>query len=163
MTNPLLPSAIESNEPGRKRIAVSVSGEIKEQRPSLAQTSFVWFLRAMAAIAMASGLTYWSQLIGIGGETLQRYELMPVLWRVPSVVLAVLLPCASMGLWMLTSWGIVLWTIACLIEISIYGVWATHYDSRPEVVMGHVVALAILLGFIVVIALERHRERLNEY
>ena len=141
---------------------MSVSGEIKERQPSPVQTAFVWFLRAMAAIAMASGLSYWAELIGLGGS-LPRFDLMTVHWQVPSVILAVLLPCASMGLWMLTSWGIVLWTIACLIEISIYGVWSDFYMSRPEIVVAHVVALAILFAFIVIIAIQRRRERLNQY
>lgn len=142
---------------------VTLSGEMKEQRQSVVQTVFVWFLRAMAAVAMIAGLSYWAQLIGLSNNTLPRFDLLPVHWQVPCVILAVLLPVASMGLWMLTSWGIVLWTAACLIEISIYGVWAGSYMPRPQLVMGHLIALSVLFVFILIIAWQHYRDRLNEY
>jgi hypothetical protein len=151
---------------GKRReqgLVVTLSGEMKEQRQSVVQTVFVWFLRAMAAVAMFAGLSYWAQLIGLSNDTLPRFDLLPVQWQVPCVVLAVLLPVASMGLWMLTSWGVVLWTVACLIEISIYGVWADSFMSRPQLVIGHVAALSVLLIFILIIAWQRYRDRLNEY
>lgn len=142
---------------------VTLSGEMKEQRQSVVQTVFVWFLRAMAAVAMVSGLTYWAQLVGLSNETLPRFDQLSVHWQVPCVVLAVLLPVASMGLWMLTSWGVVLWTVACLIEIAIYGVWAERYMPRPQLVLGHIAALSVLFVFIVIIAVQRWRDRLSEY
>lgn len=142
---------------------VTLTGEMKEQRQSVVQTVFVWFLRAMAAVAMIAGLSYWAQLVGLSNETLPRFDRLPVHWQVPCVVLAVLLPVASMGLWMLTSWGVVLWTIACLIEIAIYGVWSERYLPRPELVLGHVTALVVLFVFILIIAWQRYRARLNEY
>jgi hypothetical protein len=141
----------------------TLSGEMKEQRQSMVQTVFVWFLRLMAVIAMVSGLSYWAQLIGLANDTLPRFDLLPVHWQVPCVTLAVLLPCASMGLWMVTSWGIVLWTIACLIEISIYGVWSDSYAARPNVVIGHTISLAVLFVFIVILSIQRYRERVNNY
>lgn len=136
---------------------------MKEQRPSLAQALFVWFLRAMAVVAMVTGLSYWAQLVGLSNEQLPRFDLLPVHWQVPCVILAVLLPVASMGLWSLSSWGIVLWTVACVIQISIYGIWSDRYASRPEIVVALTGALAVLLGFIVILAVQRFRERSNDY
>ncbi|QKV18346.1 DUF6163 family protein [Oricola thermophila] len=140
-----------------------LTGEIREQQQSVVQAVFVWFLRAMAAVAMIAGLSYWAQLIGLDNDSLPRFDRLPVHWKVPCVTLAVLLPVASMGLWTLTSWGIVLWTFACLIEISIYGIWADRYMSRPGLVAGLVGALSVLFVFIVILAVRRFRERLNEY
>ncbi|MAZ15710.1 MAG: hypothetical protein CL535_05185 [Ahrensia sp.] len=134
---------------------------MKEKRQSTAEIVFVWFLRLMAIIAMISGLSYWSQLTGIGGADLPRFDELPVHWQVPWGVLAVLLPCASMGLWMLTSWGVVLWVAASILEIAVYGVWSDSYISRPTVVIGHIVALTVLAAILVVIGLQRYRDRVN--
>ncbi|MFZ2102568.1 MAG: DUF6163 family protein [Oricola sp.] len=142
---------------------VTLGGEMKEQRHTVVQTAFVWFLRLMAAIAMLSGLSYWGQLIGLFDQSSPRFDQMAVAWQVPSVVLAVLLPCASMGLWMLTSWGIVLWTAACVIEIAIYGIWSDRYVAKPEIVIGHMGALAVLFVFIVIVVFQRYRDRANNY
>ncbi len=134
---------------------------MKEKRPTTAEIVFVWFLRLMAIIAMISGLSYWSQLTGIGSADLPRFDELPVHWQVPWVVLAVLLPCASMGLWMLTSWGVVLWAAASVLEIAVYGVWSDSYISRPTVVFGHIVALTLLAAILIVIALQRYRDRVH--
>ncbi|MCI5077112.1 DUF6163 family protein [Oricola sp.] len=140
---------------------VAISGEMKEEPFSLIQMLFVWFLRLMATVALFSGLSYWAQLTGLGAADLPRFDELPVHWQVPWVVLAVLLPCAAMGLWMLTSWGIVLWVIASFIEIGVYGVWSESYISRPAVVVGHAAALTLLALILVTMAIQRYRERLH--
>ena len=138
------------------------SGEgMKEKRPTTVDVIFVWFLRLMAIVSMLSGLSYWAQLTGIGGADLPRFDELPVHWQFPWVVLAVLLPCASMGLWMLTSWGVVLWAAASVIEIAVYGVWSDSYVARPTVVFGHVVALAVLAAILILMGLQRYRDRVN--
>jgi Family of unknown function (DUF6163) len=136
---------------------------MKEEKSTLAQTGFVWFLRMMAFFAMLSGITYWAQLVGIANETLPRFDLLPVHWQVPCVVLAVLFPCASMGLWMLTSWGIVLWGAALMIEIAMYGVWSETYADKPYLVMSHVAALTLLLVFMGAVMIQRYRRRISDY
>ena len=133
----------------------------KEKLPTTAEVVFVWFLRLMSIIAMISGISYWSQLTGIGNADLPRFDELPVHWQVPWVVLAVLLPCASMGLWMLTSWGVVLWAAASILEIAVYGVWSDSYLSRPMVVFGHIVALTVLAAILIVIGLQRYRDRVH--
>lgn len=142
---------------------VSLSGEMKEERPSLVQTAFVWFLRVMAAFAMVAGLSYWAQLIGVDNDQLPRFDLLELHWQVPGVVLAVLLPCAAMGLWMLTTWGIVLWGASLCIEIAMYGVWAERYVSKPQLVASHAVSLAVLAAFLIIIVVQRWRRRVNDY
>ena len=136
-------------------------GGMAEKRPTTVEIAFVWFLRLMAVISMVSGLSYWAQLTGLGAADLPRFDELPVHWQVPWVVLAVLLPCASMGLWMLTSWGIVLWAVASLLEIAVYGVWSASYISRPAVVFGHILALTVLAAILILIGLQRYRDRVN--
>jgi hypothetical protein len=141
----------------------SLSGEMKEDRPTLAQTGLVWFLRLMAVSSMVFGIAYWAQLIGVAHTTIPRFDLLPLHWQVPCVVLAVLFPCASMGLWMLTSWGVVLWAAAIGIEIGMYGVWSQTYVAKPQIVISHSVSLAVLLLFLGIVLAQRLRRRINDY
>lgn len=136
---------------------MTLNGEMRIERPTLAQTGFVWFLRIMSVFAMVSGITYWAQLMGIATDALPRFDLLPLRWQVPCTVLAVLLPCASMGLWMLTSWGIVLWVIALCTEIAMYGIWAETYVARPSLVIAHAAALAVLAAFVIAVLIQRYR------
>ena len=140
---------------------VTTEGGMTEQRQTTAGIAFVWFLRLMAVVSMISGISYWAQLTGLSAADLPRFDELPVHWQVPWVVLAVLLPCASMGLWMLTSWGIVLWVAASLLEIAVYGVWSDSYISRPSVVFGHVAALTVLAAILVALGLQHYRNRVN--
>lgn len=142
---------------------MTLNGEMREERPTLAQAGFVWFLRIMSVFAMISGLSYWVQLVGIAGDSLPRFDLLPVHWQVPCTVLAVLFPCASMGLWMLTSWGIVLWAAALMIEIAMYGIWSDTYSYRPGLVFSHIAALAVLIAFGTAVLVQRYRRRISDY
>ena len=138
------------------------SGErMTQEPPTTAEITYTWFLRLMAMIAMISGLSYWAQLTGLGAEGLPRFDELPVHWQVPWVMLAILLPCASMGLWMLASWGVVLWVVASLMEIGVYGVWADSYVERPAVVLGHIVALTVLAGILIALAIQHYRNRVH--
>lgn len=142
---------------------MALNGEMREVRPSLAQTGFVWFLRIMAIFAMISGLSYWAQLVGLTNQAIPPFDQLPMHWKVPYTALAVLLPCASMGLWMLTSWGIVLWAVAMLLEIAMYGYWADSYVARPNLVIAHAAALAVLCAFFIAVLIQRYRRRISDY
>lgn len=138
------------------------SGERAAQKPqTTVEIAYTWFLRLMAIVAMISGLSYWAQLTGLGAEALPRFDELPLHWQMPWVVLALLLPCASMGLWMLASWGIVLWVVASLMEIGVYGFWADSYVSRPAVVFGHIVALTVMAGILIALGVQHYRNRVH--
>lgn len=138
------------------------SGERAAQRPhTTVEIAYTWFLRLMAIVSMMSGLSYWAQLTGLGSDSLPRFDELPLHWQFPWVVLALLLPCASMGLWMLASWGVVLWVVASIMEIAIYGIWAGSYVSRPAVVVGHVAALAVITGLLITMGIQHYRNRVH--
>jgi hypothetical protein len=98
-------------------------------RQSLAETAFVWFQRVIAGYCLLFGVLYWIRLIGVYPGILWRFDLMPVYWQVAGVVLAVFFPFAAIGLWMLVSWGPVIWAICAATETVMYVVFPDLYGT----------------------------------
>ena len=92
-------------------------------RPTLTEQAFVWFQRLIAGYCLLFGILYWVRLIGVYDGPLWRFDLMPVHWQVAAVTLAVFFPFAAIGLWMLASWGPVIWVICAVTETVMYFVF----------------------------------------
>jgi uncharacterized membrane protein len=127
-------------------------------RQSLAETAFVWFQRVIAGYCLLFGVLYWIRLVGLYSGPLWRFDLMPVYWQVAGVVLAVFFPFAAIGLWMLASWGPVIWAICAVTETVMYVVFPDLYGHRPIIPVSHLFIAALYVAFRVVIHLEKARE-----
>jgi len=66
---------------------------------------------------------------------------------VVSVTLAVLFPFAASGLWMLASWGFVIWFICAAIETTMYVGFPELFGTRIEVVVSHALVALIYAAF----------------
>ena len=111
-------------------------------RPSAAELAFAGFQRVVAASCLIFGLFYWARLIGIEDGALWRFDLMPVHWQIASVGLAAFFPFASIGLWMLASWGPVIWFICAATETAMYLGMPERFGSRLPIVASHLAVLA---------------------
>ncbi|WP_269930249.1 DUF6163 family protein [Aminobacter sp. HY435] len=133
------------------------AGRLHELHPSAVETAFAWFLRIVAAYCLLFGMLYWVRLIGVYDGPMWRYDLMPVHWQIASVMLAVFFPFAAIGLWMLSSWGPVIWFICAVTEIVMYGVLPDLFGSRPLIVATNIAVALIYAGFRIVLHLQRRR------
>lgn len=115
--------------------------------PSTAETAFAWFLRLVAVYCLFFGILYWVRLIGIYPGTAWRFDLMPTHWQVAASMLAVLFPFAAAGLWMLASWGPVIWFLCALTEIVMYAGFPELFGHRPSTVAAHLLVAAIYITF----------------
>lgn len=115
----------------------------KHQHATVLQLSWQWFHRAVAMLGLASGLYYWALLIGINDDAGWRFDLMPVHWQVASVTLAVLLPFAASGLWMVASWGAAIWFLCAAIEVAMHAGFPELFGARP-VLVGVLIMIAII-------------------
>ncbi len=118
-----------------------------------AQFVFAVFLRCVGAISMAIGLVYWAQLIGLAGDPALRFDLAPASWKLPAAALAVLFPVAGAGLWMMVSWGPVVYVCAAAGEVILYGLFSEIYGVsiwrlafHGEVIIVYVAFRLILRG-----------------
>jgi hypothetical protein len=126
-------------------------------RPSAAEQAFWWFHRIISGYCMLFGVLYWVRLIGFYEGPLWRFDLMPVHWQVAAVTLAVAYPIAGIGLWMLTSWGPVIWAICALTEATMYVGFPTLFGEKTTVVASHALVALLYAVFRGVLFFQRRR------
>ena len=119
------------------------SDQLKKPEETLVFTAFVWFCRLIAVFCFYAGVTYWIRLIGYYEGPLNRFDLMPVHWQVAGATLAVLFPVAACGLWMVVSWGTVIWVAAALTETVMYLGFPDLFGNKPVALIAHA-AVAVL-------------------
>ena len=127
-------------------------------RVTTLEVSWRWFHRAVAAFGMLCGLYYWARLIGINDGAAWRFDLMPVHWQVASVSLAVLFPFAASGLWMISSWGAVIWFLCAGIEVVMHAGFPELYGARPALLALHGAIAIAYFGFRAAFFLRRRRQ-----
>lgn len=117
----------------------------------------MWFQRLIAGYCLMFGVLYWIRLIGIYDGPLWRFDLMPVHWQVASVTLAVFFPFAAIGLWMLASWGPVIWAICALTELVMFVGFPDRFGDKRMIVASHVLVIALYVTFRALIAWQKRR------
>ncbi len=133
--------------------------QMKNTKPSLASITFVWFHRLISLLCLQSGVSYWVALIGFNEGALGRFDLMPVHWQVAASSLAVLLPVAAVGLWMVVSWGPVIWVAAAIAEAIMYVGFPHLFGSKPLIIIAHVSIALLYLFFRIVLRRQANANR----
>ncbi|ATU92080.1 DUF6163 family protein [Phyllobacterium zundukense] len=126
--------------------------------PTMAQLGFVWFLRLVSIYCLVAGVGYWAQLSGYYEGLLWRFDLMPWQWKVASVSLAMLYPVASTGLWMMVSWGPVIWFVAALGETLMFTVFSNYFFYRPQIAVVHGCVALLYICFRAVLFLQKRQQ-----
>lgn len=138
-----------------------INGNIQETalKPGIAEVTFVWFHRVIAAYCLLFGLLYWVRLVGYYEGDFWRFDLMPAYWRVASVSLAVLFPFAAVGLWTTASWGPVVWFCCAATEAIMYVGFPDLFGARQAVVISHALVATIYCVFRLLIYLQKRKTR----
>lgn len=116
-------------------------------RATTLELTWQWFHRVIAVYSLLFGVLYWVRLIGLYDGDLWRFDLMPVHWQVASACLAALFPFAASGLWMLASWGPVIWFICAAIETTMYVGFPELFGARIEIVVSHAFVAILYCAF----------------
>nr|WP_245262657.1 DUF6163 family protein [Ensifer sp. BR816] len=106
-------------------------------KPSLVEVLFGWFLRLVSASCFWFALNYWAMLIGFSHGGAGRFDLLAPEWRAAATALAVLYPVAAIGLWLLVSWGPVIWVLAAAIESAMHELYPGMLGDRPLILALH--------------------------
>ncbi len=125
----------------------SQEDQLKKPEETLTITAFVWFNRLIAVLCLYSAFTYWIRLIGVNEGPLNRFDLMPVYWQVAAASLAVLFPVAATGLWMVVSWGPVIWVAAAAGEAVMYLGFPQLFGTKPIAIIAHGAVAAMYVVF----------------
>lgn len=131
----------------------------RDKDETLSRSLTVWLCRVVGLALFGMGLVYWTRLVGIYDGPLWRFDLMPVWWRIAAPTLAVLYPVAGIGLWMIASWGTVIWILIVVVETVMHLGFPQFFGQEPIIVGLHISALALLGVLRVVTAFERRRRR----
>ncbi|MFZ1679735.1 MAG: DUF6163 family protein [Rhizobiaceae bacterium] len=115
--------------------------------PSVAAMAFIWFHRIMALYCLLFGTLYWVRLSGVYPGELWRFDLMPAHWKLASAALAVLFPFAAAGLWMVASWGPVIWFICAAAEIVMYGAFPELFGAKLSILVSHALVALLYVAF----------------
>lgn len=126
---------------------------------SVAETVLVWLHRVVAVYCLLFGVLYWIRLIGVYDGLTWRFDTMPIYWQAAGVCLAVFFPFAAIGLWMLASWGPVVWAICAVTEIVMYAGFPEFFGERIGTVAVHLMIAAFYAMLQLVIYLQKRRAR----
>lgn len=126
-----------------KRSSMSTVRQRENPKVEAVDRSIRLLKRLVSAILLVMGLLYWSRIIGISPEPGLRFDTMSIYWQFASVVLAVLLPLASLGLWGLFTWGTTSWLITACTQSSLHTIWPDHYGENLGVVAFHLSAIGL--------------------
>jgi Family of unknown function (DUF6163) len=145
---------------GRLHMSMTMNDDqLKRQEETPLYIAFVWFYRIIAVYSLIYGVMYWVRLIGIYDGSLWRFDLMPVHWQLASASLAVLFPVAAIGLWMMVSWGPVIWIAAAAGEVVMHAGFPQLYGSRPLTVASHITVLLLFIIFALAWQIQRRRKK----
>ena len=128
-------------------------------QPSTTEVIFAWFQRAIAGYCLLFGILYWIRLIGIYPGELWRFDLMPVHWQVAAATLADFFPFAAAGLWMLASWGPVIWFICAVTETVMYAGFPDLFGHRLLIVISHACVAVLYIVFRTAIWMQKRQLR----
>ena len=124
-------------------MTIAVPPEEKADRLNRLLT--VSLLRIAGVFLFVLGIETWIRLVGIHDGPLNRFDLMPLWWKIAAPALAVLYPVAGVGLWMTVSWGAVTWTIIVIVETIMHLGFPDLFDGMTLLVFLHFFGLGLLL------------------
>ena len=130
-----------------------MNGDIgrRAYEPSTAELTFAWFHRLIAVYCLLFGVLYWVRLIGVYDGPLWRFDLMPLHWQLAAATLAAFFPFAAIGLWMMASWGPVMWFICAATETVMYLGFPELFGQRWPIIVSHACVAVLYAAFRLVI------------
>ena len=128
-------------------------------RLTSAEIAFMWFQRVIAGYCLLFGVLYWVRLIGVYDGPLWRFDLMPLHWQLAAATLAVFFPFAAIGLWMMASWGPVMWFICAATETVMYLGFPELFGQRWPIIISHACVMVLYATFRLVIYFQNRPTR----
>ena len=106
-----------------------------------------WFLalgRLASMFLMITGLVYWADLLGMFGESgLERGIWQEAAMR---VILACSFLIASVGVWQLSFWGVVIWVLSAGVQGLAFVLLGDFARMQTTIGILHAIALLLLLS-----------------
>jgi uncharacterized membrane protein (DUF2068 family) len=114
---------------------------------------FIWFLRLLAVVYFLLGLQQWLLILDVPHTGLFMQMNMPQ--QAASGFFAVVNLVASVGLWLTSSWGSVVWLVAALCDIVLHGFFPELAMTPRFMLIFH--SCSMLMYVFLVTQLAKHR------
>ena len=99
-------------------IAMEMSGTPGgDARPTRFRRFLVWLLRLLSVVWLAKGLMAWAVIFGLGDPGQPLFEARLLSFQAITVYFAVIDLVAAVGLWLVSTWGGVLWLLATISQL----------------------------------------------
>jgi hypothetical protein len=134
---PHLSGALPASDEAMKR-----PSDVAPERRMRWSAALVWFMRIVALLWIAKGLSFWAVILGAGyGPAL--FETRTLGFQATVVYFAVIDLVAAVGLWLTSTWGGVMWLLAVMSHLILFFFF-------PGIVGGNWVLGAINGGLVLV-------------
>ncbi len=110
------------------------------------------YCRSLSVVMILLGLYQWAIIVGLFDGTAGSFEDIQAALKIATMYLAVVDLVAAVGLWLLASWGNVIWIAAALSEVVLHIVFRDLIGIDLPLVVFH---LATVLAFVVLSILAR--------
>ena len=125
----------------------SNSSEKTRSGLELWELAYSVFLRILALLFIVFSVQAWMLAIGMSGDGDIRFDTMNTQWRLAIAALCVLHPVTALGLWGLFSWGVAVWLIDILVQLSMHLIFYQLFGINQLLVVFHIVSFAIFVIF----------------
>lgn len=99
------------------------------------------YLRGIGATLVVAGLIHWARIIGYVPWRGAYFWNMPTEWQAATVYYAVFDLAAAVGLWLGTSWGVVMWLLVALSQITMHSMFSDTFGERPWEITYYVISI----------------------
>lgn len=118
--------------------------ELMKRMPSFESVLHV-YVRLLAIFMLVAGLSYWSAIIGIRDVDGVAFLDLGMQMQGTIVFFAILDLVTAIGLWLLSSWGTVLWLFRSLAQVVMYSLFSSIFGRSPFEVVFYISAIALYL------------------
>ncbi|TCT02409.1 DUF6163 family protein [Aquabacter spiritensis] len=125
---------------------IDASAKANLERLTPWRRRLVFFLRAVSMLLIAESLFHWAIICGVGEGQFGGFEDLPAIVQIGIIWASIIDPIAAVGLWLGSAWGVVIWLLATLTQVTL-GLWAPEGTARLIVLS--VVEVALVLAYAV--------------
>ncbi len=152
--NPMKRFAAQTREPAITLQHIEENHPISSKKPIFDTIAWgsvlVWFLRISACLWLAKGIMSWMTIIGVNG-TIEGRSLT---FQATVVYFAVLDLVAAVGLWLLSTWGGVLWLLAVMSYVTL----AFFFPRIVQLNSGMLAAFGVMIMLYILLSWQASRE-----
>lgn len=101
--------------------------------------------RTVALFFVFFAVHYWAQIVGLANPGRGGITTMSEHWQIASVILAVTMPVAAIGLWGLFAWGTSTWLAVIILELVMLTRFSDPFSIAAFMIWFHVACMGIYI------------------